>query len=1471
MHFGECNPLDVLATAATTLKNPGEAGSEGETSSAVEGDENDDDGSKHVLKNVKGPATASLTEPVTVTIPDPGQIHMGQGAQSRDTGQSGTAEISLDTGALSDVVKVVSEVNGKSVRPTTIVASTRATAKTDKELLSKSLTIVRVNKGLNPLDHSYAFCKSERPRPEEDEGYSSRSSLGSPGQSWKSDSEANEPDVFESNKDNDAEGKSPGATTRRLLPHGSASCTVTGSTRTAGKSLLRSDRVTQDRGDKAKPGHCAETKVEAESSCVGDQDSTQTVQCSCTEQNTSEVIRCLCSSSSETIAESQAGDKRERDLSDNSATDPEHREGRVVCDSDCVSDINPQDASPGVSTEKPQHMQAVGTVPASSNVSDSSPASSQSSSQSCMLLPALVSTNSSTVLHGLLSSGGNQRGLLSSRGNQLSRTTSLLVPGTGSGRGRRRGVTAKNRVTSSYGLGRNSAGTNVVYLLASTSAPSSGGSKTVPILATSMGKHGHQYIIQDDVPPVAKFQHKGIPAVSADALSKQTVTGSKENWLVLAARSPSTAVQMPFIQGQKVKTHSQEDMKSLIADNDSGTTKPDLSVLTSGTMSPLLSATPSAFTTHSTSLLNTAGADSLEDAHRERCGRVTPASGRTTPAPDGRLTPLIMTSPGSVETPHSPGTPNTGKINIKISGGVVVDVTKVEEPQENASKARTSIGHVGSLSWQGLTPAQTVTTMTGRGGLRRGRKRTSEGSVVTEVTDSIYTSMRGYGTKKRETPQRGLSPSQADLSRMKQSALGMSRLHPLIDHDYCMFSEFSAEIQSSIIATTETKQKTEKKYAKKTKSARGKTGRKRMMVTEKPLEKLKKRKYCKRKFKGLLPQGKSESDNVKLPLQESDSDQKLTGDGSEETVSGEPVELHRPHRESRRPKRKYRPRNNGEKNFVKIPGSYQDEFVYFATKRTRGRTRNSETGDNTPGGGVPNKPAPVAGINVFDWYKEMSKTDKGSKFGVNEEVTGAANSSTFLGGRTPVHESEVADLVIDMMPGDGLQVGCSTTVDTTSPVSSLPPLAEGSSDQTEQDNSVSDKGAIEPNSMDFNLVAEQLKSFFTSMADAELKDFHEKLSTPSTPVPAPSTPVPTPSSPVPAMSSSAPCEKAEVSLTELDPSLSSAASEDSSFTTVSRDTECSAEIETTSGVGETAPTVSQSGSSVCADGEPNLNAYLTSYGPQSGVSLSQGSSQLLDLDEINDSDLLQPTDSPSDISAILGDLERPVASSAPAVRPNSLTRPHQASLFGMEQTILDPSLKHSASGDSNLPTPQSVPGDVTTTSTTQPLSFNFGKPLDKTELFPDFGTASPQPSQVPTADLGAPELTVVNMYWNDLPGLLINGQEHVRLVDIHKQVLPSKDTGILKKRCQMMGLDILLCSEMQRDFLMRYMNAAKSKSCVIVSKEAAKTLIGFYVDPRPRVISRNTSEDQGKSYQLKDKHGQDTDSKQVLTGKQNVA
>ena len=59
------------------------------------------------------------------------------------------------------------------------------------------------------------------------------------------------------------------------------------------------------------------------------------------------------------------------------------------------------------------------------------------------------------------------------------------------------------------------------------------------------------------------------------------------------------------------------------------------------------------------------------------------------------------------------------------------------------------------------------------------------------------------------------------------------------------------------------------------------------------------------------------------------------------------------------------------------------------------------------------------------------------------------------------------------------------------------------------------------------------------------------------------------------------------------------------------------------------------------------------------------------------------------------------------------------------------------------------------------------------ELFSDAHRtfASPSPVQRP------PEMIVVSMFWNDLPGLMIEGKRCVRLVDIHKQMLPAKDTG----------------------------------------------------------------------------------------------
>lgn len=132
----------------------------------------------------------------------------------------------------------------------------------------------------------------------------------------------------------------------------------------------------------------------------------------------------------------------------------------------------------------------------------------------------------------------------------------------------------------------------------------------------------------------------------------------------------------------------------------------------------------------------------------------------------------------------------------------------------------------------------------------------------------------------------------------------------------------------------------------------------------------------------------------------------------------------------------------------------------------------------------------------------------------------------------------------------------------------------------------------------------------------------------------------------------------------------------------------------------------------------------------------------------------------------------------------------------------------------------------------------------KNDLFQD--TSVPQLSQAQVANVpvqqqtqsapeyNAPWIVTVSMFWNDLPAIMMNNQPFVRLVDIHKQILPAKDTGILKKRCQLMGIEVENCNEMQRYFLVQYGKAFNSKSTLIISQDNAKELIGYYVNPQPK-------------------------------------
>lgn len=809
-------------------------------------------------------------------------------------------------------------------------------------------------------------------------------------------------------------------------------------------------------------------------------------------------------------------------------------------------------------------------------------------------------------------------------------------------------------------------------------------------------------------------------------------------------------------------------------------------------------------------------------------GRITPVSSITSDTSDllsspenslhGGFSGIIM---GGRQTPDSVEHMKPGrfsldnakdKISFKISTNSLLDSDDSVSSESGFSGKKEigigSIGTMGSLSWKNIESSSRGLTPIGIGGsggrefvriqggeVRTGIPLSDEDTMPPLETTNLKKgkgklsdaatgkSIHAYSRKRKKVPE----PIQSPPPSLDEINPQMARLHPLIDHDYCMFTEFNAQVQSSIIATTESKTKIEKKYAKKSKAVRTKAGR--ALITEESIKtsvKAAEDKPAGKGKRGRLKKRSASKDKVS-------TDDELSFDGIDEQLDqvSIPVET-KPRKAEAKASRTSERRAKmqalkDDKNYVKITGSYQNDFVYFATKNKRNRPRKSLEDANAQS----QKQPQVGGIAVFDWYKDLSRADKSSHFGtptgsrfgtpttsspsspapytapeseVNTTLPEApasgsltttttstaalpdALSNSFRHEATPIHESEVADLVCDLSEIDSLG---STSVPQVAPVNDvdLSPYLLGDQEvKSEPIPATSTSGenvssTEELPSAYVDRMAEQVRSMLNSMGADELEKLELKLGS----------------------------------------------------------------VETTpAGMTDT-----------------SFDGFLGGFTADNNASLAQPgtSNNLCDLDEINDSDLLR-----SDIGSmntILGDVKSTVAAAA-TLKPSASA----------------PSLLVEGQGE-RLPAP-----DPPAFGYSKTLEFGNVK-LDKSELFPEV-TSPTTPDVSALAADSAPELTMVHMYWNDLPGLVLLGQQYVRLVDIHKQVLPAKDTGILKKRCQMMGLPIANCSELQRDFLVRYANAAKSKSTVIVSKEAAQTLIGFYVEPKSRP-SKQSSLDQAPS------------------------
>ena len=311
-----------------------------------------------------------------------------------------------------------------------------------------------------------------------------------------------------------------------------------------------------------------------------------------------------------------------------------------------------------------------------------------------------------------------------------------------------------------------------------------------------------------------------------------------------------------------------------------------------------------------------------------------------------------------------------------------------------------------------------------------------------------------------------LATPHSDQTSSKANYVGRFELHPLIDHDYCKFSAFNAEIQSGIILmSSESGSRFDRQNLRKGKG----TVRSKMQPSVVDVMEHK-RKYNKRKIT---------SDESNSEIGEDQISKCATPVGGRLRA----VKVEKSLLKQRTIADKIVPvlPSSEDKNYVKIPGCYQNEYVYYATTRSVGRNRKRmdvPTGQTTAVVDVKPPTTTSLAISAFDWYKEMAHTDKSSKFG---DIDVKSEEAPLI-DETPVSESDVADLVMQLLPKTSLepcQVDKFRSTDDSFLAGSL--AIPNSSVAVDGDS------LVDMNHVDLTQMAEEIRNMFNSMGEAELK------------------------------------------------------------------------------------------------------------------------------------------------------------------------------------------------------------------------------------------------------------------------------------------------------------------------------------------------------------------------------------------------